>query len=181
MKPLLVIGLGNPLMGDEGVGCHVADRLAADPRLPEHVEVISGGTDLLRYADRMEGRGRVVIVDAIQDGAILRPRQSGAGNPACRRLFSRRGLAPSNPSTAGGAAEPGTVAVFEDLDELDDRQGHAHHLSVVQAVKLLKLLTPARFTLIGISIGSAEASSELSPPLAARMPSILAAVFCGLQ
>ena len=146
MKPWLVIGLGNPLMGDEGVGCHVADRLAVDPRLPEHVEVISGGTDLLRYADRMEGRDRVVLIDAIQDGA-----------------------------------EPGTVAVFEDLDELDDRQGHAHHLSVVQAVKLLKLLTPVRFTLFAISIGSAKASSELSSPMAARMHSILAAVARAFQ
>lgn len=65
MKPLLAIGLGNPLMGDDGVGCVVAERLANDPRLPESAEVICGGSDLLRYCRRMEGRSRVVVIDAI--------------------------------------------------------------------------------------------------------------------
>ena len=69
MKPLLVIGLGNPLMGDEGIGWHVAERLAGDPRLPADAEVVCGGTDLLRYADRMEQRRRVIVVDALQDDA----------------------------------------------------------------------------------------------------------------
>jgi hydrogenase maturation protease len=67
MNPLLVIGLGNPLMGDDGIGWHVADRLAGDPRLPDGVEVIRGGTDLLRCAAQIEGRRRVVLVDAVQD------------------------------------------------------------------------------------------------------------------
>ena len=56
MKPHLVIGLGNPLVGDEGVGCLLAERLASDPRLPEDIEVIDGGADLLGCADRMSGR-----------------------------------------------------------------------------------------------------------------------------
>jgi len=69
MKPLLVIGLGNPLMGGDGIGCTVAGRLAADSRLPACAEVISGGTDLLQYAGQMEGRSRVVVIDALADGA----------------------------------------------------------------------------------------------------------------
>ena len=69
MKPQLVIGLGNPLMGDDGVGWVVATRLAADPRLPDTAEVICGGTDLLRHAGRMAGRSRVILIDAIQDHA----------------------------------------------------------------------------------------------------------------
>jgi hydrogenase maturation protease len=66
MRPRLVIGLGNPLMGDEGAGWHVALRLAADPRLPPDVEAICGGTDLLRCAGQIEGRSRVILVDALQ-------------------------------------------------------------------------------------------------------------------
>ncbi|MGB7763070.1 MAG: hydrogenase maturation protease [Bryobacteraceae bacterium] len=69
MKPLLVIGLGNPLMGDEGIGWHVAERLSGDPRLPAEVEVVCGGTDLLRHAGRMEQRRRVIVVDALRDDA----------------------------------------------------------------------------------------------------------------
>ena len=68
MKPVLVIGLGNPLMGDDGVGCVVAERLAGDTRLPAYAEVICGGSDLLRHAGQMEGRSRVVVIDAIEDG-----------------------------------------------------------------------------------------------------------------
>jgi hydrogenase maturation protease len=67
VKPVLVIGLGNPLMGDDGIGWHVAGRLAADQRLPDSVEVIYGGTDLLACADQMEDRDRVVLIDAILD------------------------------------------------------------------------------------------------------------------
>jgi hydrogenase maturation protease len=139
MKPLLAIGLGNPLMGDEGIGWHVAERLAGDARLPEHVEVICGGTDLLRYAGEMEGRSRVVLIDAIEDGS-----------------------------------DTGRVTVFaEDFRGLEDRQDHAHHLSVIQSVKLLRLIAPTRFTLLGVSISSARCEPALSPSMAARMPAIL--------
>jgi hydrogenase maturation protease len=67
MKPNLVIGLGNALMGDEGVGWHAVDRLARDPRLPEDTEVLWGGTDLLRLEHQMEGRRRVILIDALLD------------------------------------------------------------------------------------------------------------------
>jgi hydrogenase maturation protease len=66
MKPVLAIGLGNPLMGNDGVGCVVAERLASDSRLPEYAEVICGGSDLLGCAGQMEGRSRVLVIDAIQ-------------------------------------------------------------------------------------------------------------------
>ncbi len=69
MKPTLLIGLGNPLMGDDAVGQAVAARVASDSRLPEDVEVVCGGTDLLRYAGRMEGRSRVIVIDALEDDA----------------------------------------------------------------------------------------------------------------
>jgi len=136
MKPQLVIGLGNPLMGDEGIGWHVADRLAADPRLPAGAEAITGGTDLLGCAGRIEGRQRVVVVDAILDDA-----------------------------------EPGSVSVG--IGDLEERQEHAHHLSVAQAVKLLQLITPARFTVLGVSVRAAGLGEELSPALAARLPAIV--------
>jgi hydrogenase maturation protease len=62
MKPLLIVGLGNPLMGDDGVGARVAESLAG------HVDadVLIGGTDLLRHAGEMEGRERVILIDAVE-------------------------------------------------------------------------------------------------------------------
>ncbi|MFB3826719.1 MAG: hydrogenase maturation protease [Bryobacteraceae bacterium] len=70
MKPTLIIGLGNPLMGDDGVGCRVAECLAVDPRLPEDAEVIAGGTDVLRLAETMQGRQRIVLLDAMLDAGL---------------------------------------------------------------------------------------------------------------
>jgi hydrogenase maturation protease len=63
VKPILILGLGNPLMGDDGVGHKVAELLAS--RLPDDCEVICAGTDVLRWADEMEGRSRVILIDAL--------------------------------------------------------------------------------------------------------------------
>ncbi len=65
----LIVGIGNSLMGDDGVGRHVVERLAADPRLPADAEAIFAGTDLLRCAGRLEDCRRVILIDAVQDGA----------------------------------------------------------------------------------------------------------------
>jgi Ni,Fe-hydrogenase maturation factor len=39
-------------MGDDGVGCAIAERLSRHPRLPEWVEVVYDGSDLLRMTVR---------------------------------------------------------------------------------------------------------------------------------
>lgn len=64
----LVLGVGNKLMSDEGVGVHVIERLASKYRLPEEVQVLDGGTlglDLLYY---LEGVENLLIVDAAETG-----------------------------------------------------------------------------------------------------------------
>jgi hydrogenase maturation protease len=63
----LVIGLGNPLRGDDGVGVRVAQALAAQT-LPDDVEVVDGGTPGLGIVNLMEGRQRVILVDAADVG-----------------------------------------------------------------------------------------------------------------
>ncbi len=64
---VLVVGVGNPVMGDDGVGPCVVASLAAFPGLPRNVELIDGGTDLLRCADRMRGKQTIIVVDARLD------------------------------------------------------------------------------------------------------------------
>ena len=62
----LVLGVGNTLMCDEGIGVHVAERLIKKYNVPGEVQVLDGGTlgmDLLYY---MEGVPNLLIVDAIQ-------------------------------------------------------------------------------------------------------------------
>jgi hydrogenase maturation protease len=64
-----VIGLGNSLVGDDGVGCRLARRCARDPELRQQTEFVVGGSDLLRLSHLLEGRERVILIDAMLDDA----------------------------------------------------------------------------------------------------------------
>ena len=72
---ILVLGVGNLLMGDEGVGIH-AIRELMERTLPPHVDIIDGGTAGLDLLHVMEGYQKVLIIDAVdvgeEPGAILR-------------------------------------------------------------------------------------------------------------
>jgi hydrogenase maturation protease len=64
----LVLGVGNLLLSDDGVGVHTIQRLQEVARLPEGVQVVDGGTsglDLLHY---LEGVSHMIIVDAVETG-----------------------------------------------------------------------------------------------------------------
>ena len=63
----LVLGFGNPHRGDDGIGVRVAEALAANP-LPEDVEVVDGGTQGLGVVPLLEGRKRLIVVDAAKLG-----------------------------------------------------------------------------------------------------------------
>ncbi len=69
MSQTLVLGLGNILMRDEGVGVRVVERLLERYDFPAEVQVLDGGTlglDLLHW---VEGVDRLLVVDAVDMGA----------------------------------------------------------------------------------------------------------------
>lgn len=62
-KPTVVLGLGNPLMADEGIGIHLIERLAgSDDEYPD-VEFVDAGTGGLSVLHQMEGRHRAIVID----------------------------------------------------------------------------------------------------------------------
>jgi hydrogenase maturation protease len=63
----LVLGLGNILMGDEGVGVHVV-RAIEKRALPPDVECLDGGTGGFILLEPMQDAGRIVMIDAAADG-----------------------------------------------------------------------------------------------------------------
>ncbi len=67
MKHTLVLGLGNPLLGDEGIGVRVVEELSG-LELPDGVEVAEGGTAGVGLIGLMEGYQRVIVVDAADMG-----------------------------------------------------------------------------------------------------------------
>jgi hydrogenase maturation protease len=75
VKPILVLGVGNVLLSDEGIGVHVARRLQS-MQLPAHVEVVDGGTGGYELIGFFSKRKKVIIIDCVQAaepaGTIIR-------------------------------------------------------------------------------------------------------------
>jgi hydrogenase maturation protease len=68
MSHTLVLGIGNLIQSDDGVGIHAVRRLRALADLPDDVEVIDGGTMGLELLHCLEGVGILVVVDAVDSG-----------------------------------------------------------------------------------------------------------------
>jgi hydrogenase maturation protease len=65
---ILVLGMGNPILSDDGFGLVVAERLRAES-LPDGVSVVSSEIAGLRLLELMRGHDKVVIVDALASGS----------------------------------------------------------------------------------------------------------------
>lgn len=68
-SPTVVIGLGNPLMGDDGLGIAALERLREQWDVPAEVELVDGGTWGMNLLPVIESAGRVLLIDAITVGA----------------------------------------------------------------------------------------------------------------
>jgi hydrogenase maturation protease len=66
MTRTVVIGVGNPLRGDDAAGVVVAERLR--PRVPEGVAVVSCSEEPTRLMEAWEGAECVVLVDTVSSG-----------------------------------------------------------------------------------------------------------------
>jgi hydrogenase maturation protease len=70
VPPLLVLGLGNLLLGDDGVGLRLLEELARDASARDaRIELLDGGTQGLALLGRIEGRRALLILDAVALGA----------------------------------------------------------------------------------------------------------------
>ena len=67
-RRIAVIGMGNPLMSDEGIGVRVVARLQETP-LAATVDVLDMGTSGMGVLHELEGRDRAVFVDCAVMGA----------------------------------------------------------------------------------------------------------------
>ena len=65
---VLVLGVGNILLEDEGIGVHVVQALSKRYAMPADVEVIDGGTSGMDLLDSIANREHLIIVDAVRTG-----------------------------------------------------------------------------------------------------------------
>jgi hydrogenase maturation protease len=84
--PVLVLGIGNPLMGDEGVGIRIISILMRGFEFPSAVELMDAGTMGIGMLGVLKDREFVLVVDAID----------GTGHPpGTVVLLSPQDLAPN--------------------------------------------------------------------------------------
>ncbi|MEW6569836.1 MAG: HyaD/HybD family hydrogenase maturation endopeptidase [Nitrospirota bacterium] len=68
MGKIVILGVGNFLLSDEGVGVHVANELTKMD-LPANVSVIEGGTDGFRLLNFITDADRLIVIDAVKGGS----------------------------------------------------------------------------------------------------------------
>jgi hydrogenase maturation protease len=139
MAQTLVLGLGNILLSDEGVGVRVVERLLDKYEFPEEVQVMDGGTlglDLLPY---VEDASRLLVLDAVQarkpPGTLLR-------------------------------LTGDEVPIFLDASKVSPHQEGLHDLL---AVAKLKGYLPSELVFWGAQIESRDVGLELTPRVAAQV------------
>lgn len=71
---ILLVGVGNILYGDEGVGVALVNRLRRKYRFPERLEILDGGTLAWNLLPLFSGREQMIVVDAVaaEPGAVYR-------------------------------------------------------------------------------------------------------------
>jgi hydrogenase maturation protease len=65
---ILVLGIGNILLSDEGIGVRVVERLQQFYEIPEGVEVMDGGTAGMELSAHLSRRQHVILIDAVKTG-----------------------------------------------------------------------------------------------------------------
>ncbi|MFJ6052758.1 hydrogenase maturation protease [Streptomyces sp. NPDC092307] len=148
---VLVAGIGNVFLGDDGFGVETVRALAEHP-LPDGVEVVDFGVRGVHLAYQLlDGYDTLLLVDATARG----------GEPGTLYLIEVDGGASTDP--AGGAASPPVL--------------DGHHMSPDAVLALLDTLcagtgaTPPRRTLVlGCEPAGVEEGIGLSAPVAAAVP-----------
>lgn len=68
IRPVLVLGLGNPIMGDDGVGIIALERFRERFEVGDGIELMDGGTWGMNLLPYIESAGKLLLVDAIRAG-----------------------------------------------------------------------------------------------------------------
>lgn len=147
-RKTLVLGLGNPLRGDDGIGAAVIERLQQQDT-PPHVTLLDGGTPGLETILLLQDYPRVIIIDAAD-------MQRRAGEWA---VFAREDVL-----LRSGDLHQRVTVHYADLSEA---------LTLGEAMNLL----PDEITIIGIQPLSTGWEIGLSAPVSAAIDEVCQAVF----
>jgi len=80
-EKILILGIGNVLLGDEGIGVHTV-RALINTKLPDNVTVLDGGTGGFHLMYYLQEYPKIIMIDATIDGkqpgtiSIIKPKYS---------------------------------------------------------------------------------------------------------
>jgi len=66
---ILVLGVGNVLLTDEGIGVRTVEALLGEYQFPDNVEVVDGGTAGMELVEIIANKEHVILIDAVNTGA----------------------------------------------------------------------------------------------------------------
>ena len=150
-KPkIIVLGVGNLLLQDEGVGIQVVDMLHEEDLDYPNLKIIDGGTSP-EIMSLVEGADKLVIIDAVKGGK----------EPGTIYHFSFGNVGPSSPGDTGGYANLSL-----------------HQMHLIDNLQMLSLIgrQPRNVVVIGIEPKTIEPGLELSPEVRSKVPEIIALV-----
>ena len=132
MTRVLIAGVGNVLLGDDGVGPYLINLLNARYSFGPDVEIEDFGTPALDFIDNIVGREALIVIDSVDNGAA----------PGTVTLYRKEDIVRNTPSVR---MDPHSPALVESLLTADLFGG-----------------SPTDVVLVGITGASYKAGCELS-------------------
>jgi hydrogenase maturation protease len=154
--PVVVLGVGNVMLRDDGVGVRIVEALrrltADDPAMvPDATRLVDGGTLGLGLLEIMRGARSLLVLDAINLGL-----EAGT-----IRVMRGEAIAAAGPS-----AVPGTTGT---AGAVGDRPASGSMTELLAVGRLMGWL-PDPVTLVGVQVGDTEFGVGLSPRVEAALP-----------
>jgi hydrogenase maturation protease len=150
-KPIRVLGVGNILMADDGLGPFVVRMLEADYEFPDQVELVDAGTPGLDFMPFLDGAGAVIVIDTVH----------ADGPPGTIRRYDVAQFLASPPPARINPHQPG--------------------LREALMAAALSDSTPDELIIIGVVPESIEAVVRLGATLRAAVPRVVSAVLAELE
>ena len=135
-----ILGIGNSLLRDEGIGIHVLKALKAQLPEDDALSLIDGGTLSFTLATEIETSDRLVVIDAAQLGDV----------PGTVRCFIGDEMDNFLGSCKRSVHEVGLLDLFD--------------------IARLTQTLPGQRALVGIQLASVDWGEEPTEPVAAAIP-----------
>jgi len=174
-RGILVIGYGNTLRRDDGVGVRAAEMMAADSRFAD-VEVLTAYQLTPELSLDIATASLVVFVDADVRGlpGSIEVRELGAGGAAA--AASPTPVSAPAPDESSAETSPGASTLTD--GERADPGASSHHVGADELLALARELSGAapRALAVGIGVADLELGEGLSTPVEAALPRVVEAV-----